>query len=107
MAALKRGLIFWLKRIDATDDYHLINVDKILHEMRLRKSSLELKLLRKAVEITAAGFLRAMRKCRPGMHEFELKAELLYEFTRLGGRNEAFEAIVGGGATLVCFTMEK
>ncbi|MEI8054676.1 MAG: aminopeptidase P N-terminal domain-containing protein [bacterium] len=79
-------------------DRKSIDISEILHEMRLKKESYELELMRMAAEITAAGHLRAMQTCRPGMHEFELESELLYEFTRLGGRDKAFQTIVGGGA---------
>jgi Xaa-Pro aminopeptidase len=85
-------------RDDIKTLYKLVNIGEILHERRLKKSQLELALMRRAAEITAEGYLRAMRKCRPGMHEFELESELLYEFMRLGGRYEAFKTIVGGGA---------
>ena len=84
---------FWLNQSRSL----LINLDKILHQMRLKKSQSELAIIRKAAEITAKGHLRAMQKCKPGMYEFELEAELLYEFIRLGGRHEAFETIVAGG----------
>jgi len=84
---------FWLNQSRSL----LINLDKILHQMRLKKSQSELENIRKAAEITTKGHLRAMQKCKPGMYEFELEAELLYEFIRLGGRHEAFETIVAGG----------
>lgn len=73
-------------------------IENILYKMRLKKDISELALMRKAAEITASGYLRAMQKCRPGIYEFELEAELLYEFMRLGGRYEAFKTVVGGGA---------
>lgn len=78
--------------------HKLINIGEIIHEMRLKKMPYELELMRKAIEITAAGHLRAMQKCRSGMKEFELESELLYEFMRLGGRYEAFRTMVGSGA---------
>lgn len=78
--------------------HELISIDKILHEMRLRKRPYELELMRRAVEITAAGHLRAMQKCCSGMQEYELEAEIIYEFMRLGGCREAFKTMVGGGA---------
>ena len=94
---------FWLNQTyskessEAERPYLLGNLNNILHEMRLKKSKSEIAIIRKAAEITAKGHLRAMEKCRPGMYEFELEAELLYEFVRLGGRHEAFETIVAGG----------
>jgi Xaa-Pro aminopeptidase len=75
----------------------LIDIRSILHEMRLRKSPSEIALLRRAAEISAAAHRRAIRTCSPGMFEYELEAELLYEFTRQGSRASAYPTIVGGG----------
>jgi Xaa-Pro aminopeptidase len=81
-----------------TKSHNLINIGIILHEMRLKKSLSELKIIRKAIEITAMGHLRAMQKCRPKIYEYELEAEILYEFIRLGGSHyAAFSTIVAGG----------
>jgi hypothetical protein len=41
---------------------------------------------------------RAMRAARPGCFEYELEAELLYEFRRLGAQFPAYWPIVAGGA---------
>lgn len=75
-----------------------VNVEKVLHEMRVRKSKSELQIMRRAADITAKAFLLAMQQCSPNMYEYELEAILLHEFTREGGRYQAFETIVGGGA---------
>ncbi|MCK4608931.1 MAG: aminopeptidase P N-terminal domain-containing protein [Gammaproteobacteria bacterium] len=75
-----------------------IDISKITHAMRLVKDSEEIGLLRKAAEISAAAHLRAMQACRPCMLEYELEAELMYEFIKQGGRVPSFEPIVAGGA---------
>ena len=80
-----------------TKSHTLTNISKILDEMRLKKSLLEIKTIHKAVEITTKGHLRAMKKCRPKMFEFELEAEILHEFIRLGGYRPAFPTIVASG----------
>ncbi|MCD0506212.1 M24B family metallopeptidase, partial [Bordetella petrii] len=41
---------------------------------------------------------RAMRAARPGLHEYELEAELLYEFRRHGAQAPAYPSIVAAGA---------
>lgn len=74
-----------------------IDIREIVHEMRMVKDKTEISVLRKAAKISAAAHLRAMRACRPGMMEYELEAELMYEFTRYGGK-PAFENVVAGGA---------
>jgi Xaa-Pro aminopeptidase len=76
----------------------LIDVGDLLHEMRLIKSASEIKLMRKAAEISAAAHIRAMKACKPGIQEYQLEAELLYEFQRKGARHPAYTSIVGSGA---------
>ena len=38
-----------------------------------------------------------MRACRPGMAEYELEAELSYEFRKRGADGHAYSPIVAGG----------
>ncbi|WP_154587489.1 M24B family metallopeptidase, partial [Bordetella pertussis] len=49
-------------------------------------------------KISAAAHQRAMRAARPGMREYELEAELLYEFRRQGAQSVAYNSIVAAGA---------
>lgn len=74
-----------------------LDVSPTIHEMRLFKSPDEIKLMRKAVEITAEAHLGAMLICEPGMYEYELEAELTYAFQRNGARFAAYPSIVGAG----------
>ncbi|MGB6976330.1 MAG: Xaa-Pro aminopeptidase [Gammaproteobacteria bacterium] len=75
-----------------------LNIEAILHEMRLHKSTDEIDLMRKAAQISAQAHCCAMRACRPGMMESELEAELMFEFIRHGARFPAYSPIVGSGA---------
>lgn len=75
-----------------------VDLGHLLHDMRLFKSAAELKLMRRAADISAEAHCRAMRACRPGMMEFQIEAELRHEFIRHGARLPAYEPIVGGGA---------
>ena len=72
-------------------------LDHILHEMRLIKSKAELSLMKKSAQIAVAAHKRAMHACRPGMQEYELEAEYLYEFARSGCLAPAYSSIVAGG----------
>jgi Xaa-Pro aminopeptidase len=74
------------------------DLDHMLHDMRLIKSAAEVRLMRRAGEISARGHIRAMQRCRPGSQEYQLEAELLYEFAISGARHPAYQSIVGGGA---------
>lgn len=75
-----------------------VALDHLLHEMRLFKSPAEVKIMRRAAQISAAGHRRAMQACRPGLMEYQMEAELCYEFLRAGSRAPAYNPIVGGGA---------
>lgn len=74
-----------------------INIEDIIHEMRLRKSESELQLMRKAAEISAKAHISAMKICRPGMMEYELEAEIQSVFLRHGSRFYAYPHIIGAG----------
>ncbi len=75
-----------------------VDLDHILHEMRLIKRPEELRLMRKAAKISARAHRQAMIACRPAAMEYEIEAELLYEFAKGGSRSPAYPPIVGGGA---------
>jgi len=66
--------------------------------MRLYKDEGEVAVMRRAAAITAAAHERAMRATRPGRSEYEIEAELLYEFRRRGAQFPAYWPIVAGGA---------
>jgi len=74
-----------------------LNWQPQLHEMRLFKSPIEQDLMRTAGEISAQGHIRAMQRCKPGMWEFQLQAEVEYGFATHGTRDIAYNSIVAGG----------
>ena len=79
----------------APDEF--ISLNHFLHEMRLYKSSYEIKLMRQAAKISAKGHMRAMKNCKPGMYEYQLEGELISEFIKNGARYTAYPPIVGSG----------
>jgi Xaa-Pro aminopeptidase len=81
--------------INAPDEF--ISLNHLLHEMRLFKSKAEITAMRKAARITSNAHKRAMQTCRPGMMEYQIEAELLYEFMQHGARSPAYPSIVGSG----------
>lgn len=70
----------------------------LVDEMRLVKDAHELEVMRQAASISAGAHRRAMRAACPGRFEYELEAELLYEFRRRGAQFPAYWPIVAGGA---------
>lgn len=69
-----------------------------LDEMRLVKDAHELSLMRRAAEISSGAHVSAMRSTRPGLHEYEIEAELLSAFRRGGAEAPAYNSIVASGA---------
>jgi Xaa-Pro aminopeptidase len=96
-------VVSWVNGLRATARHgkhppqELVALDHVLHDMRLRKSRAELALMREAARIAAGAHVRAMRRCRPGMREFEVLAEIVHEFRRHNA-DTAYLPIVGGGA---------
>lgn len=76
----------------------LFDLEPILSEMRLFKSDAEMELMRHAARISVEAHIQAMKLCRQAKNEYELEAELLYQFIRGGCRSVAYDPIVGGGA---------
>jgi Xaa-Pro aminopeptidase len=74
-----------------------VALDHYLQEMRLFKSTYEIKMMKKAAQASVSAHQRAMRYCRAGLFEYQLEAELVHEFMQFGCRDAAYPSIVGGG----------
>ncbi len=79
--------------------YH--RLARILHHLRAVKSQPEIELLRQAGDITRRGFIRVLRKVKPGMNECEVEAEFAHEFIRHGAGFAYPPIIAGGGNSCV------
>jgi len=96
-------LIGWLNRVreqvrhGAQPPHEFLELGHLLDELRLFKSAEELKLMQRAADIAIVAHEAAMRAVRPGMHEYELQAELEREFRRADAV-PAYGSIVGAGA---------
>lgn len=73
----------------------------LMHQLRAVKSPIELGLIRKACDLTAAGFLRALKFTRPGVRETEVEAEFAHEFIR-NGSQFAYLPIIATGINACC-----
>lgn len=76
---------------------HVIQLDRLLDEMRLHKSAKEIELMQIAANISSEAHIRAMQMVKPDMMEYALEAELNYIFGQ-NGCVPAYNSIVGGGA---------
>ena len=103
-AAWDARIMAWLNQVRAqartgvSAPAEIRDVRAPLDEMRLVKDDSELAVMRRAAAISVAAHERAMRATRPGRSEYEIEAELLYEFRRCGAQFPAYWPIVAGGA---------
>ena len=75
---------------------------ELVHEMRVIKSDDEIKLMRKASQITAQAHIEAMKQTKPGMMEYEVQAILEYVYRKSGCERNAYYPIVAGGKNATC-----
>lgn len=76
---------------------NLRDVTHLIRSMRLLKTAEEVETIRRAVVLTADAHHEAMKRCRPGMKEYQLEAAMTYVFVNGGGHAEAYGTIVAGG----------
>lgn len=73
-----------------------------MQTLRTIKQPCEIDAMRRAVPITRAGIEAMMTACRPGMKEYELKAEFDYALARRGVLTPAFPSIICSGQNNFC-----
>jgi Xaa-Pro aminopeptidase len=73
----------------------------LMHQLRGVKTEPELAFIRKACEITEAGFRRVARFVKPGVPEREIEAEFAHEFIRRGAKF-AYLPIIASGLNACC-----
>lgn len=69
----------------------------ILKKLRSLKGQPEVETLSRAINITDKAFNRVMKAMKPGMMEYEIEAEISYEFLRNGASGHAYYPIIAGG----------
>ncbi len=103
-AAWDRRVLDWLQALRALArngvqaPRGMFDLRRVLDAMRLIKDEHEIAIMQRSADIAAAAHCRAMRATRPGMNEYQIEAELLYEFRRQGAQAPAYTSIVAGGA---------
>lgn len=75
----------------------MIELEHCLNELRLYKSSHEIKAMRHAAEVSAQAHIRAMQFTQAGKWEYQVEAEIIHDFMKNDCRSPAYPSIVGGG----------
>jgi Xaa-Pro aminopeptidase len=74
----------------------IFSLKNILQSLRLIKDKTEINTIKYACEISAKAHINLMKKCKPGISEKELEAELSFIFNQ-NGCADAYPAIVAAG----------
>lgn len=88
-------MIQWCKQKYPLHQYE--RAAKITRELRPVKSKEEIDLIKKAVSISVKGFSGLLKAVKPGIKEYELEAELAYQYIKNGGNRHAFKPIIASG----------
>ena len=78
------------------------NASFVLRALRTIKQPCEIAALRRAEEITGAGILAMMRASRPGMYEYQYKAEFDRALGQFGPKGPGFPPIISAGRNNFC-----
>lgn len=80
----------------------LIDVSRQIRRQRTIKQPCEIEAMREAVKITRAGILAMMKASKPGMYEYQYKAEFDYALAQRGCLATAFPSIISAGDNNFC-----
>ena len=78
------------------------NLHPIMKQLRLIKKPCEIEAMKKAETITKAGIEAMMKTSKPGMYEYQYKAEFDYALAQHGCLEPAFPSIISAGANNFC-----
>lgn len=93
----------FLKYVQCQIPYFQIgNANILIRELRLIKQPCEIEALREAEKITKAGILAMMRSSKPGMYEYQYKAEFDHALGQFGPKGPGFPSIISAGKNNFC-----
>jgi Xaa-Pro aminopeptidase len=75
-----------------------VSLAYMMNNLREVKTEEELKILRKAIDISAMGQVEVMKAMHPGMSETEIQGIHEFVFKKYGAEYEGYPSIVGAGA---------
>ena len=78
------------------------NLLPLMKKLRTIKSPEEIEAMRKAETITGAGIIAMMKTSKPGLYEYQLKAEFDYALAQHGVLYPGFPSIISAGKNNFC-----
>lgn len=77
--------------------HHFLRAAKIMKDLRAVKTSLEIEVVQKAIDITDETFRRLLKFIRPGVMEYEIEAEIYHSFLSQRATGPAYGSILASG----------
>lgn len=93
---------FFRKTVTGYPNVLLKDISPLIRKLRLIKQACEIDAMRKAEKITCAGIMAMMKNSRPGMYEYQYKAEFDYILGQFGPQGPAFPSIISAGNNNFC-----
>lgn len=78
------------------------DISRQIRRQRTIKQPCEIEAMRKAVKITRDGIMAMMKASKPGMYEYQYKAEFDYALAQNGCLSPAFPSIISAGNNNFC-----
>lgn len=78
------------------------NANLLVRKLRTIKQPCEIAAMREAEQITRDGIVAMMKASRPGMYEYQYKAEFDYALGQHGPQGPAFPSIISAGKNNFC-----
>lgn len=93
---------FWEKKKAEHPYLNVENANVIVRKLRTIKQPCEIAAMREAQKITRDGIVAMMKASRPGMYEYQYKAEFDYALGQHGPQGPAFPSIISAGKNNFC-----
>lgn len=77
--------------------HHYLRAARLLKQIRAIKTPQEIEVIKEAVNITEKAFRRVLAFVRPGVHEYEIEAEITHEFLSNRATRHAYHPIIASG----------
>lgn len=77
--------------------HNYLRAAKIMKELRAIKTSHEVEVLQKAIDITDSTFRRLLKFIKPGVMEYEIEAEIFHSFLSQRATGPAYGSIIASG----------
>ena len=81
---------------------HIKNLNVLVRELRTYKKPEEIQAIRMAEQVTKEGIEAMMRASKPGMYEYQYKAEFDYALAQRGILTPGFPSIISAGKNNFC-----